>query len=107
MQEIKNGRYEFVVHFPESELPQIFVHYNGKSYRKFTFRKSENAFECGYGKEATPSLLEALILSFLTFESVGAKNFKELTEKRIECWRNSVRYVTKREKFEECPFECY
>ena len=107
MQELQNGRYTFIVHFAESDIPQIFVHYNGKSYRKFNFRKVENAFECGYGEKATPALLKALITSLLTFESTNTKNFKELTAKRIECWRNSVRYTTEREKFEVCPFECH
>ena len=85
MQELKNGRYTFEVHFPESKTSYVFVQYNEKM---------------------TPSLLKALILTLITFETEGITSFKELTAKRIKAWENSIRYTTDREKFAECPFCC-
>lgn len=107
MQELKNGRYTFEVHFPESKTPSVFVQYDGKSYRYVRYDKESVHFESQYNKKMTPSLLKALIHTFITFETEGTTIFKELTEKRIEAWENSIRYTTDREKFAECPFACY
>ncbi len=107
MQEFTQGRYTFRVHFPESETPQVFAFYDTKCLTQIWYHKSSSAFESHRVEKMTPSMLKALILSLFTFESVGTKSFKELTEKRIEAWVNSVRYTLKREKFAECPFGVY
>ena len=106
MQELKNGRYTFEVHFPESKTPYVFVQYNGKSYRCVRYDKESVHFESQYNEKMTPSLLKALILTLITFETEGTTSFKELTAKRIKAWVNSIRYTTDREKFAECPFGC-
>lgn len=106
MQKLKNGRYAFDVHFLDSKTPSVFVQYNGKFYCHVRYDKESVHFQSVYNKKMTPSLLKALILTFIAFETEDTTSFKELTTKRIKAWVNSIRYTTTREKFAECPFGC-
>lgn len=90
--EYKAGHYTFYV-CQSSEGTDIVVRLNGRRIREVEYRELYRAFTCKFGQEMTPSLLKALIETFVTAKNTGAESEARLNFHRACWWVNSRLFV--------------